>query len=210
MSQAATPQGSLGSMPFASLIEQLGAKSPTPGGGAAAAMTLATAAALGQMVLNYSIGKRSLREHDALHRDAVRTLGEVARQALQLADADAAAFEQLSQLWKLAEDDPRRKKQWGDAVRAAIEPPMQVLTASIAVLRVLDQIAGTTNRQLDSDLEIAAILADGAARAAVANVRVNLPSLRDEAERQDVEEATQSHMNEADQLRTRVERALAE
>jgi formiminotetrahydrofolate cyclodeaminase len=55
----------IGATQFASLLAQIAAKSPTPGGGAVACATGALAAALAGMVVSYSLGKKSLAAHQA-------------------------------------------------------------------------------------------------------------------------------------------------
>ena len=67
------------------LLAEIGAKSPTPGGGAVACVTAALAAALGRMVVNYSVGKPSLAEHDALHQAALEALADLTTPARRCA-----------------------------------------------------------------------------------------------------------------------------
>src|SRR5437868_4602544 len=52
-------------------------KQPTPGGGSVTALAGALAAAMGEMVLNYSIGKKNLAPYDAELRAAVSELYNV-------------------------------------------------------------------------------------------------------------------------------------
>jgi methenyltetrahydrofolate cyclohydrolase len=47
-------------------LDQLGAKSPTPGGGSVAALVGAIGSALGMMVLAYSRGKKAHAQHEEL------------------------------------------------------------------------------------------------------------------------------------------------
>ena len=160
-------------------VDTLGSKTPTPGGGAVAGVAAALASAVSQMVVSFSAGRKSLAEHAELHAEAQRTLDELSAAALAAAADDARAFGTLNDLWKLPEDNERRVREWDDAVLGAIEPPMKVLSASLGVLHLLVRLHGTTNRMLDSDLAIGAILAEAAARAAAWNVRINLPHLTD-------------------------------
>ncbi len=169
------------------LLAAIAAKTPTPGGGAVAAITSALAAALGQMVVNYTCSKPSLADHNELHEEALRTLAELQSSALRLADADAEAFAHLSDLWGLPADDARRQAEWNDAVAAAIDAPRQVMGASMGTLRLTERLSGKTVRNLRSDLAITALLAEAGARAAACNVRINIPLLNDKAEAAELE-----------------------
>ena len=169
------------------LLAAIAAKTPTPGGGAVAAITSALAAALGQMVVNYSCSKPSLANHKELHEEALRTLADLQGSALRLADADAEAFAHLSDLWDLPADDVRRQAEWNDAVAAAIDAPRQIMGASMATLRLTERLSGKTVRNLRSDLAITALLAEAGARAAACNVRINIPLLNDKAQAAELE-----------------------
>ncbi|TVQ53760.1 MAG: hypothetical protein EA377_07395 [Phycisphaerales bacterium] len=168
---------------LAAFIKSLSAKSPTPGGGAVASLVSALGASLGQMVVAYSVGKEKLAEHDTDHRAALEELDMLARESLDLADRDAQAYAALNALWKLDRDDPKRREAWPGAVKAAITAPREVLEISLRTIERLQALCGTTSRMLDSDLAIAAVLAETAARAAAWNVRINLPLLDDQSER---------------------------
>ncbi len=161
------------------LLEALAARTPAPGGGAAAALAQALAAALARMVVSYSTGgKGATPEADrVLFERAAAKLDAARAEALRLADADADAFKGLSALWKLDRDDPRRRAEWPGAVMKAIEVPRAVMGSALQTLGLLETLAGRTNPRLASDLAIAAILADAAARSAACNVQVNLPLL---------------------------------
>jgi formiminotetrahydrofolate cyclodeaminase len=166
------------------LLENLAAKSPTPGGGAVASVMAALAASLGRMVLSYSVGKKSLAAHAALHDEAMTKLTQATTSALDLAEEDARAYAQLNALWKLDRSDPKRIEDWPACVAAAIDAPRQVMHLGLDILAQLQSLVGTSNVMLKSDLAIAAILAEAAVRAGAWNVRINAPSLddRDEAE----------------------------
>lgn len=177
------PAGRFADASVRDVLESLAAKTPTPGGGAAAALAAAVAAALAQMVISYSLGKKSLKDHAALHHRAQQSLAAMRQHALDLVEADADAYRALSDLLKLAEDDPRRRRDMPAAVQKAIAAPDAVLTLAGELLDLLQQMCGTTNPNLRSDVAVAAILAEGAARAAACNVAINLPQLADQAQR---------------------------
>src|SRR5262249_43764940 len=64
-------------------------KTPTPGGGAVASTVAALAAALAQMVVAYSAGKKSLAQHEPTLQSSLKTLERARQILLQLADEDA-------------------------------------------------------------------------------------------------------------------------
>lgn len=169
------------------LLTAVAAKSPTPGGGAVTSFTTALAAALAQMVINYSVGKKTLAAHDALHLQALHTFGELAERAIALAEQDAKAYAHLNELQKLDKKNERRGREFAGAVAAAIDAPKAVLDVSLQMLELMKALLGTTNPHLKSDLAIAAILADAAARAAAWNIRINLPLLEDQSQRQNLQ-----------------------
>lgn len=172
----------LASQSVDAFLDSLATKTPTPGGGAAASIVAALGAALGRMVLNYSVGKKKLAEHDALHHNALAALESRQHRAIELAQEDADAYGRLNDLWKLGSEDERRQREFAGAVRAAIAAPSAVLESCLETLDLLESLTGKTNRMLDSDLAIAAVLAQSGARSAGWNVRINLPLLEDDAE----------------------------
>jgi formiminotetrahydrofolate cyclodeaminase len=176
----------LESLTISHILDAVAAKTPAPGGGAVASVTAALAAALGQMVVQYSLGKRNLTEHEPVHRQALETLRTAQHRALALADEDAHAYTRLNVVLKLDANDPRRAREMPDAVNAALAPPRQTAELGLRVLGVLQQLAGRSNRMLASDLAIAAILAEATVRAAAWNVHINLPLVGDQRLRDDL------------------------
>ena len=161
----------------------LAARTPAPGGGAVAAVTAAHAAALGAMVIEFTLGKAKFAEHEAANASTLARLADLRRTALALADRDAEAYGTLNALWKLPKDSPARTAGWDAAVAEAIDAPQAILDAAAEVAAACAGLGPRTNPNLASDLAIALDLARVAARAAAHNVEVNLPSVADEATR---------------------------
>ena len=190
---------------LAQFTQSLGAKSPTPGGGAVAPMVASIAAALATMVVNYSVGKKRLQDHDALHREALVTLDDLGVRAAELADADARAYERLSALMKLDAADPARQAEWTNAVEAAIDAPRRTLDMGVSLLTLIRRLAGATSRMLASDLAIAAILSEAVVHAGAWNVRVNLSLLEDASRATALESDVASRIAQASTLRHEIE-----
>ena len=184
----------LRAMTVGDYLDRLAAAVPVPGGGAVAGVTLAQANALGSMVVGYAIGKPKFAGHDAAHRSAHAAFELGRAQALDLAAQDAAAYAVLNALWRLPKDDPARAG-FTDAVRAAIAAPEATVALAERTLASLEALVGTTSASLASDLRIAIDLAAVGARAAQENVRINLPSLADEAERNAVSTRTEAMLS---------------
>ena len=185
------------------LLASVGARTPTPGGGAVAAVTAALAAALGRMVLVFS----SPPGGQGPHEESLAKLEQLQAEAVGLADEDAEAFTRLSQLWKLPADDPQRRGEWEQAVEAAIEAPRRVMLNALATLALLAVVAGATNRHVRSDLAMSAILAETATRSAAWNVRINLPLLGDASHAARLESETDGMLERAGMMAREIERA---
>ncbi len=196
------------SQPLGTLLGAIAAKIPAPGGGAATGVVGATAAALAGMVVSFSVGRKAFAEHAAFLEDAAARLARARAVFLMLADEDAAAFGELNRLMRLPEGDPEREAGWAAAVDAAMAPPRATLAAACDLLRICEALCGRSNRQLRSDLALAAIQAEATARGAAVNVAINLPLLP--PERRSVLEAETGAMVAEARARTeRVERACA-
>jgi len=189
------------------LLSQTAAKTPTPGGGAVASVVGALAAALAQMVVSYSLGKKNLAEHQSRLESAAAELERARGVFLTLADEDAAAYGLVNELSRLPEGDPRRS-ELPAAQDAAANIPLATAAACVDVLRLLELLALRTNRHLRSDLAIASILAESCARASACNVRINLSSL-DEVRRTAIEANLARLLVTAADLSATVERHAA-
>lgn len=167
----------IGSLGFETLLARLAERTPTPGGGFAAAASAALGVALGEMALRYSAGRKESAGREQEIQGALTALGRARGMALELAHEDMAAYALLSAAMKSSKDDPGRAGRIAEAARLATRPPLALAALCGEVLRLFERLAGACNRNLRSDLAIAAEMALAAARAARWNVRANLPSL---------------------------------
>jgi formiminotetrahydrofolate cyclodeaminase len=168
---------------IADFVAATAARQPAPGGGSVTALVAALAAALGEMVINYSVGKKGLEAHQA---DLKSGLGELTRARQILLDLmveDQAAYEMLSAVRKLPADSPERVGKMPAALLACIRIPEAVAATGVAVLQRCDSLVEQVNPHLLSDLAVCADLAMAAIRCAIYNVRVNITALDDPADR---------------------------
>jgi formiminotetrahydrofolate cyclodeaminase len=195
-------------MPIRDFLATLASKTPAPGGGAAAAMAGATAAALAEMVVSFSLGKKNLAEHQPLLASAAQRLANARAIMLELADEDAAAYGAVNELSKLPEGDARRLMSLPGAVRAAVDVPRAIMACASDMLRLMEELVGRSNRYLASDLAIAAVLAASAARGGAWNVEVNASQLPDAESKAGATSESRRVAQDAEDRARRIEAAV--
>ncbi len=178
-------QGGFGGLTLTEFSDRLASGDPVPGGGSASAIVGSLAASLLVMVARLSIDRPKYESYRATHERALAT-GEAARGRLMaLADQDATAYSAFSAARKMARetdaDQQAREDATRIAARAASEVPMAVVRECDALLDEVAAMAGRSNVNAASDLDVAARLAAAAARGAGANVMINLPMVGDES-----------------------------
>src|SRR4051794_3569393 len=134
------------------------AKQPAPGGGSVTALAGALAASMGEMVVNYSVGKKSLAPYAAELAEARKELERARAILLELMAEDQAAFEAVSALRKLPESSPQRQEQFPVALLACIRVPEAMAATALAVLNLCDRLTDKVNHFLLSDLAVCAEL----------------------------------------------------
>lgn len=192
----------IGTQTVSVFVDALASKTPAPGGGAAACVAGAVAAAQAEMVVAYSVGKQA--EHDAALAAALEEFARLRGVLIELADEDAAAYGAYSALKKSGAGEA----EVSAAAARVLLAPRSALAACTAVCERVAALVGKTNRHLDSDLIVAASLAEGAAAACAASVRVNMPLAANETERSAIESETGGLVLRAREARGAVERAL--
>jgi methenyltetrahydrofolate cyclohydrolase len=170
--------------PVGRFLDELASKSPTPGGGAVAALSGAMAAGLITMVCDLTSGKPQYAEFEA-EAQALRERAEALRAELQqLAQADVDVFNHLSAAYKLPRtteaDAASRRAAIQKVTRQATEIPLRVARAATALLPLCTPVARHGNRTAVSDVGVAALLVQSAVLAALLNVETNLVALEDQ------------------------------
>lgn len=152
------------------------AKQPTPGGGAVAALCGATAAAIGEMVLNYSIGRKATPQLDPLLKPILDELTRARAVLLELLVEDQEAYGDYSAI-KKEPDSAQKTAKLAAALDRSIAAPRAIAATSISILDLADKAVENSNRWLLSDLAVCCELAMASLRSALHNVRVNLPEV---------------------------------
>ena len=168
-------------------LDAAAAKQPAPGGGSVTALVGALAASMGEMVVNYSVGKKGLEAHQDELRAALGELTRARSLMLRLMAEDQVAYEALTAARKLPEGSRQRDEQLPAALLASISTPQSVAATAVAILGLCGRLVDVCNHYLLSDLAVCADLAMATVRCAIYNVRVNLTDLTEGSDRQKVE-----------------------
>ncbi|MBR0575393.1 cyclodeaminase/cyclohydrolase family protein [Proteiniclasticum sp. BAD-10] len=162
----------------------LGEGKPTPGGGAAAALSASLAAALTSMVFNLTIDKKVAKDYP----EAVILSLKEAREAtdkfresyLQLMVDDAKAFDILMEGYCLPKETEEEKKIRSEHIEKAkekvLEVPWVLLNEAFSMYEPLKVATEYGNKNAISDAGVAAILIHSAIEGAALNVFINLAS----------------------------------
>ncbi len=152
------------------LIADLAARSPVPGGGAAAAVAAALGCASGAMAARYATGAK-WGELSAQAGNLATSLERAANDCLTLADADGAAFSAVGAA-RTAKDAAGLAA--AEARAAAV--PADLLAACALHAAALAGYLPLGNPNLVSDVKVGIHLLAGAGRAAWQTLLVNHPS----------------------------------
>jgi formiminotetrahydrofolate cyclodeaminase len=181
MSDAAVDGAHLSELPVRAFLDALAAGTPTPGGGSAAALAGASAAALVCMVARVTLK----RGENPMLAEALRRAEALQATLTAQVDEDARAYERVLAAYRLPKDTPEQKATRTEAIQAglirAAETPLQVATACVELLELAGDVARRSIPSAVSDAAVAALLAHAGLRSAALNVTINLEQIKDDA-----------------------------
>lgn len=146
------------------MLDAVAARTPAPGGGSSAACATALAAALVEMVANFSAGGE----------DTFARAGQLRKRALDLAEVELHAYEPVLAALRLPREDPDRAGRVAEAKSEASRSPLEVSQVAAEVAELAAQIAAAGNPHLTGDAIAGALLAEAAAQGAARLVEINL------------------------------------
>jgi len=166
-----------GSESLADFTARLAARTPTPGGGSAAAVAGAMGTALAEMVLAYTHSPGSTPNDWSKDLAA---LAAIRARFLELAGEDTAAYESVREARRSRKGNPTSPELRAAemaALRRASQVPLETARRADEAEQILRRRGPATKPALASDLHSAFALLSAARTAGVANARVNREDL---------------------------------
>jgi glutamate formiminotransferase/formiminotetrahydrofolate cyclodeaminase len=171
------------SMSVERFVDEVSSNSPAPGGGSVAALAGSLSAALAAMVANLTVGKAGYESAWASSSSLAERAQELKVALLRAVDDDTRAFDDVLAAMRLPKGTEDEKKTRSAAIAAAYEKatavPLATARQCLQALELSEQAAVTGNRNSASDAGVGALLAKAGLDAAILNVRINLPSVRE-------------------------------
>ena len=160
-------------------VEQLAAPTATPGGGSASAASGAMAAGLASMVASMSRGKKAYLQYERELSEAIARLSQLREELKAAIDADAESYNAVMKAYKQAKESANADGIIDAALKQATSMPLSVAERAREVVGITEKLKLITNPNMKSDLTTAVALARAAIEGALANVEINLESLKD-------------------------------
>lgn len=199
-----------------SFLEELSSKKPTPGGGGAAGLAGAVGTALGEMVVNLTLGKKKYADVEEEMQSILMTLTQMRAEFLRLADEDAVVFAPLAAAYSLpaTTEEEKKKKEaiLEDLLVSAALVPLSVMELCLKTLNLLEVLGEKGSRLAVSDVGVGVQMIRASILGAKMNVYINTKTMIQREKARELNARAQSVSEEAihlaDTIYTQVEAAL--
>ena len=171
-------------MTLSDFLDAVAAGTATPGGGSVSALVGSLGAALLEMVVSLTLGKKGF---EGLETE-IRKIGEEAhsyREALSATVAqDIQAYQAVMGAYLMPKTtEEEKKKRRGEiqrALRRAADPPLFTAATSLKLLKLCQKAVEKGSPNAVTDAAVGALLADAALHGGVLNALTNLSALENE------------------------------
>ena len=196
----------LETMPLDLFLSKLAAKSPTPGGGAAAALSGAMAASLLAMVIHFTLGKRGYEKQQEQFTNLLWESDQLRFKLSQCMQDDADAFDEVMVAYKAARGDGKALEK---ALKRATDAPIECAHLCHQLMVHSRTVAEGGNAMVVSDAGVAVMSAYAGLMSAALNVQVNLANIKDQAFVREMEQRLRPLQEQAGALRDEVYELVA-
>ena len=164
-------------------INEIAARTSSPGGGSASAAIAAIGAGLGTMVGQLTYGIRKFEDVDKEIRAVLPKLYETTQALIPMIDRDTQAFDEYMKAMHLPKDTPEdeqiRNQKIQEGIIKAIEVPLTTMKLANSIWNEMQAIAKYGNIASHSDVEVGAKALETGIWGAYKNVLINLPLVED-------------------------------
>jgi len=131
------------------------------------------------MVATMSRSKKAYAQYQGQLSEVVSRLSQIREELKSAIDADAESFKNVIEAFKSAKEGASADDMVDSALKQATNVPLLVAERASEVLKIIDTLPPITSPNMKSDLVTGAALARAAVGGALANVDINLQSLKD-------------------------------
>lgn len=164
-------------------LDELASKQATPGGGSAAAVMGAQAAALTSMVCNLTIGKPKYAEVEAKMQALLAESEALRATLIGMIKADVEVFDKLMACYGLPKSSDEEKALRTQQIQAALKEatlvPLECAKACAKAIELSRVAAEYGNLGVISDAGVAVMAGYAGLKSAALNVQINAASLKD-------------------------------
>lgn len=169
--------------PIRKYLKDAASGDPTPGGGSVSAMVGALGTTMAAMSANFTIGKKKYRDVEEECKQILARCDQNYKVLLELADADTEAYGHVSAAYAMPKDTTEQKAARAEAIqkalRIAMDVPLEAFHACADVIGDLERLVDIANKNLISDVGVAALHAYAGLRGCKLNVEINLAYMKD-------------------------------
>ena len=156
--------------------------SPTPGGGSVSAVVATNAAAMVSMVANLTLGKKGYEDYQDKAKVIADKSAALIEELKLLTARDMEAFDLFVKAWKMPSTSDAEKAAKADAnekaAQNATNVPMEICRVCLEIMKLATELAPFGNKSAISDVGVASLVAEGAMKACMLSVDINLPGLK--------------------------------
>tara|TARA_B100000029_G_scaffold266160_1_gene262163 strand:- start:3074 stop:3685 length:612 start_codon:yes stop_codon:yes gene_type:complete len=166
---------------YRSVLDSIASSSPTPGGGAVAALGIAHGVSLARMVSELTIGRERWVDGQEIAKSFIADSNDWIERSIELAQIDCEAFDSVMNAYRMPKENEdeihRRKKAIKAANLAAATSPLEIARFGQQIMNRLPELASKCNANAITDIGSASHLIHAGVQCASLNVRINLGSL---------------------------------
>ena len=174
MSPVGSSRKTLAEQSVRELLEAVGAQTPAPGGGSAAALAASMAAGLVQMAARFTRARDDYAQVHERMDEVAEEAGTLRARLLELGERELYAYERVLEAFALDPGDPDREARLLEALSDAADSPLEIARSALSVASLGAELAATGNVNLTGDAITGTALAEAACCAAARLAEINL------------------------------------